>query len=132
MSGAHDLHEAFVHLGGGASAVPQPPFTGIEWYEGYIQRHGGEGAEGRLVSMYRFDTPWDAWEKHPAGDELVVCTSGRITLIQELPGQGEVRIAIGAGEYAINPAGIWHTADVSGPAEALFVTSGIGTEHRTR
>lgn len=132
MSAAHDLHDSFVHLGNGASAVPQPPFTGMEWYDGYIQRHGGDGANGRLVSLYRFDKPWDAWEMHPAGDELVVCTAGRITLIQEIAGRGEIRTIIGAGEYAINPAGVWHTADVDDPAEALFITSGIGTEHRPR
>ena len=31
--------------------MPQPRFTGgIDWYEGYGQRHAEDGAEGRLVS----------------------------------------------------------------------------------
>lgn len=132
MGAPGDLHEAFVHLGHGASAVPQPRFTGMEWYDGYIARHGGDGTDGRLVSLYRFSEPWDAWEMHPAGDELVVCTAGTITLIQDIPGKGEVRTTVGPGEYVINPAGVWHTADVNEPAEALFITSGIGTEHRPR
>lgn len=132
MTGARDLHDAFVHLGPGATAVPQPDFTGMEWYEDYIARHGGDGAEGRLVSLYRFAAPWDSWEMHPAGAELVVCTAGTITLIQDLPGQGHVDTTLHPGEYAINPPGVWHTADVAGEAEALFITSGIGTEHRPR
>jgi len=36
------------------------------------------------------------------------------------------------GQYAINPPGIWHTADVEGEAPALFITSGLGTENRAR
>jgi hypothetical protein len=35
------LAESFVHLGLAATAVPQPPFEGgVEWYDGYGQRHG--------------------------------------------------------------------------------------------
>ncbi len=43
------LPERPVHLGLGARVVPQPPFTGIEWYDGYIERHAADGDEGRLV-----------------------------------------------------------------------------------
>ena len=35
-------------------------------------------------------------------------------------------------EYAINAPGVWHTADVTGEATALFITAGKGTEHRPR
>jgi quercetin dioxygenase-like cupin family protein len=68
---------------------------------------------------------------HPAGDEAVICTAGEITLIQELPG-GTQKVALRAGEYAINPRGVWHTADVAGEATALFITAGLATEHRPR
>ena len=37
-----------------------------------------------------------------------------------------------AGEYAIDDPGVWHTADVEGRATALFITAGIGTQHRER
>ena len=37
-----------------------------------------------------------------------------------------------AGEYAINPPGTWHTADVDHEATGLFITAGMGTEHRPR
>ena len=36
------------------------------------------------------------------------------------------------GEYAINPPGVWHTADVESEATALFITAGLGTELRPR
>ena len=123
-----------VHLGKGAGAAAQPEFTGMEWYAGYEDRHGDDGAEGRLVSQHRFTQSWNAWEMHPAGAELVICTAGAFTLIQQEPGGAERRIALRAGEYAINEPGVWHTADLApgAEAEAIFITAGLGTEHRGR
>lgn len=120
-----------LHLGLGARAVSEPEFTGMEWYAAYAERHAADGAEGRLVSLYSFSESWTSWERHPAGDEVVICTAGEITLIQELP-EGTQKTALRAGEYAINARGVWHTADVAGHATALFITSGLGTEHRPR
>jgi len=129
---ARDLTRYPVHLGLGASAVPQPEFTGMAWYGAYIERTREDGNEGRLVSYYDFAESWDSWEKHPSGDELVVCTAGTITLIQELADGTHARTVLGTGQYAVNPAGTWHTADVEGAASVLFITSGMGTEHRPR
>ncbi|UIP07514.1 cupin domain-containing protein [Erythrobacter sp. SDW2] len=126
------LSDSFIHLGLGATAVPQPPFDGFHWYEGYGARHGSDGAEGRLVSMYTFDGDWDSWEVHPHGAEVVLCTAGEMTLTQEYPNGRRERVTIGAGEYAINPPGVWHTADTGGTATAVFITAGEGTEHRSR
>jgi quercetin dioxygenase-like cupin family protein len=120
-----------LHLGLGARAVPQPEFTGMEWYGAYVERTAADGDEGRLVSLHSFSENWTSWEMHPAGDEAVICIAGEITLIQELP-DGPRRIALRVGDYAINPRGVWHTADVGGPATALFITAGVGTEHRPR
>ncbi len=128
---ARNLSQEWIHLGLGATAEPQPPFDGMEWYAGYSQRHESDGAEARLVSQHRFSENWDVWEMHPKGAEVVVCTDGTITLVQEIDGE-EVRTTLSQGEYAINPPGVWHTADVETPAEALFITAGIGTEHRPR
>jgi hypothetical protein len=36
-----------VHLGLGATALPQPAFTGMEWYADYSARHGAGNAPGR-------------------------------------------------------------------------------------
>lgn len=129
---AKSLSERFIHLGLGATAEAQPPFDGMAWYEGYGQRHDGDGAEGRLVSMYTFTESWDSWEMHPVGTEVVLCTAGEMTLHQEHADGTTNRVTIRAGEYAINPPGTWHTADVAGEATAVFITAGLGTEHRPR
>ncbi len=122
-----------VHLGLGATAFVQPEMTGdMAWYEGYVQRHGDDGHEGRLVSMYTFTESWDVWEMHPKGSEMVLCTEGSMVLVQEMPDGSEKRTALKAGEYAINEPGVWHTADVDGEATAVFITAGEGTEHRER
>ena len=120
-----------LHLELGARAVPEPEFTGMEWYGAYGMRHAADGSEGRLVTLHSFSESWTSWEMHPVGDEAVICTAGEITLIQDLP-DGPQKLALRAGEYAINPRGVWHTADVAGHATALFITSGQGTEHRPR
>lgn len=120
-----------VHLGLGTTMVSEPPFTGMSWYEDYTARHADDGAEGRLVSMHTFEKSWDMWEMHPQGSELVLCTAGELTLIQERDG-AETRVTLQPGEYAINAPGVWHTADVRGPATAVFITAGLGTEHRPR
>ncbi|MBD3729088.1 MAG: cupin domain-containing protein [Sphingomonadales bacterium] len=127
-----ELQDAPLHLGLGARAVPQSAITGMEWYADYAARHADDGAEGRLVSFYRFTQSWDSWEMHPAGDEVVLCLEGEMLLHQEFPDGGTARVRIGAGEYAINPPGAWHTADIVGEAAALFITAGLGTQHRPR
>jgi hypothetical protein len=129
----HDLTEHPLHLGLGATALVQPPFTGeMAWYEGYEARHAADGAEGRLVSLYTFTEPWAMWEMHPLGSEVVLCTQGRLTLHQE-QADGTVRqLVLGPGQYAINPPGIWHTADIDETATAVFITAGSGTQHRPR
>ena len=127
-----NLFENPLHLGLGATAISQPSFTSVDWYVRYGERHNDDGAEGRLVSMHRFSESWDSWEMHPLGDEVVLCLSGQMTLHQEHADGTTASITIGEGEYAINPPGCWHTADVEGAATALFITAGIGTEHRPR
>lgn len=132
MAGGKRLDSNFIHLGLGATAVAQPDFTGLEWYESYGERHGIDGREGRLVAMYSFTESWDVWEMHPVGDEVVICTEGKMKLIQEFPDGRVESLMLLAGEYAINPAGVWHTADISEQASAVFITAGEGTQHRAR
>ena len=132
--GAFDLSSRPVHLGLGAIAEVLDEFDGTgEWYERYGAAHAGDGVEGRLVSFHTFDSPWDMWEMHPAGDELVLCTFGTITLHQEIDlGDGVLTTTLGTGQAVINRPGVWHTADVDAPATALFITAGVGTEVRPR
>jgi len=125
------LGERPVHLGLGATVVPQEPFDGPAWYERYGERHAADGVEGRLVSLYTFTEPWDSWEMHPNGEELVVCLDGTLVLHQERDGEAST-VTLNAGEAVVNAPGVWHTADVSAPARALFVTAGLGTQVRSR
>ena len=131
MTNRLSLERFPIHLGLGARAVAQPEFTGMEWYGAYVARNAADGNEARLVSLYSFSENWTSWERHPVGDEAVICTAGEITLIQEMP-DGPRKVTLSAGEYAINPRGVWHTADVADQATALFITAGVGTEHRPR
>ena len=128
-----ELEKYPIHLGLNATAVAQPEFTGsMDWYMAYAERHAADGAEGRLVAMHQFTQSWPSWEMHPAGAEIVVCTEGEMTLHQEMPDDSVKSTTLTAGQYAINEPGVWHTADVSTSATALFVTPGMGTEHRER
>ena len=132
MAKVRKLSENPVHLGLGATALAQPPFTGMDWYEAYAQRTAADGSEGRLVSLHSFAESWDSWEMHPRGHEVVVCTAGTIVLTQELPDGRVEQVTLTPGTFAINDPGVWHTADVEAEATALFITSGEGTQHRPR
>lgn len=126
------LSETPVHLGLGATVVRQDRFTGeLSWYEAYGKRHAADGTEGRLVSLHTFHEPWRGWEMHPQGEELVVCVAGVITLFQELDGVVQT-VTLEPGQAVVNPRGVWHTADVSATATALFITAGVGTQGRPR
>jgi mannose-6-phosphate isomerase-like protein (cupin superfamily) len=132
---ARNLETYPIHLGNHGSAVPQPEFPrderAMQWYMDYGARHADDGEDGRLVSCFRFTEDWAGWEMHPAGAEVVVCVEGSMTLIQEIDG-AEVRTTLSPGEYAINPPGVWHTADVPDRATGFFVTCGTGTQGRPR
>lgn len=132
MTKAKSLYDFPIHLGIGAKAVAEPQFTGIDWYEGYDQRHHDDLDEGRIVSLFSFEDSWTSWEMHPSGDEVVCCLQGHMTLHQELPDGSSASHELGPGEYAINPRGAWHTADAEEPVVALFITAGKGTTHKAR
>ena len=132
MDGPHDLATTPIHLGLGARAEPLEGFSwSVEHLAAYGERTASDGDEGRLVTMGAMDASWDSWEAHPAGEEVVVCLSGRVRLIQEVDGT-ERAVEVGPGEYVVNPPGVWHTADVIEPGQVLFVTPGRGTAHRPR
>lgn len=132
MSGT-EISKYPVHLGLGASATVEPEFTGsMEWFQDYAARHAGDGKEARLVSLHVFTESWDMWEMHPHGSEVVLCVTGSIALHQEFTDGSTASTVLEAGQYAINDPGTWHTADVEAEATALFITAGLGTQHRPR
>jgi mannose-6-phosphate isomerase-like protein (cupin superfamily) len=127
-----DLSQFPVHLGSGARVVRLEQFDGSpDWYQRYGAATASDGSEGRLVSLHSFSDSWDTWEMHPNGEELVVCLEGSVVLHQEI-GPDRVTVELGKGEAVVNPPGAWHTADVTEPCTALFITAGAGTEIRPR
>jgi len=80
-----------------------------------------------LIAAHNFQESWDVWEKHPAGDELVVLLSGRaIFHLKMSTGRESVELAE-AGAFTVVPKGIWHTAEIHEPTKLLFFTPGEGT-----
>lgn len=121
-----------LHLGLGAIAAPLEGFSwSPEYLAGYGEQYASDGDEGRLVTWNEMTEDWTGWEAHPAGEEVVLCLSGRIRLHQEADGV-TTTVDLGPGEYIVNPPGVWHTADVIEPGTGLFITPGRGTTHRPR
>ncbi|MFJ8923776.1 cupin domain-containing protein [Streptomyces sp. NPDC102415] len=129
---AVDLRTTPVHLGLGSRAKPVEGFAwDPEVLQAYSAAVAADGAEGRTVAIFDGDGPGDHWERHPAGDELVVCLSGSVTVTRDVAGvPGSV--VLGPGEATVNPAGAWHAVDMTGPASILTITAGLGTDHRPR
>lgn len=122
-----------IHLGRHGHATQEPAFgRDMRWYVDYAARHADDGVEGRLICELSFVDNWAGWERHPKGSEIVYCLAGTLILHQELA-EGHVETTVlRPGDYAINPPGVWHTADIEGEARALFITAGEGTENRPR
>lgn len=85
---------------------------------------------GRLLSAFEFSEDWSSWERHPAGEELVLLLTGACDLLLE--GEtSEQRIRLErVGDYVLVPKNVWHTARTDRPTRLLFLTPGLGTEHR--
>lgn len=130
---AVDLLTTPVHLGLGSRVMPIDGFAWApEVLESYTAAVAADGAEGRMVMIFDDEGgSWTSWERHPAGDELVVCLAGKVTMIREVDGEPDP-VELRPGQAMINPPGVWHTADVDGPSRILTITPGIGTEHRPR
>lgn len=86
--------------------------------------------QGRLMSAFSFSTDWPSWERHPAGEELVMLLSGSaMLLLEEADGERELLLDT-VGSYILVPQGVWHTARTTQPTTLLFLTPGADTEHR--
>lgn len=122
-----DLADTYVHLenGPGVNIVP----VGPDFWSTIDDRD--DLAVGRLVMAGDVTDDWDIWEMHPAGDELILVTAGRVRVHTEREGR-VATTAVGAPHLVVMSAGTWHTLDVIEPARVVTVTSGAGTEHRPR
>ena len=123
----HNLGEVFAVLRPNLSVEPVPVTTGIydeldakyDHFKGHV-----------LIAEYQFDKDWPTWERHPAGDEVVLLLSGQAEMILKRNGADESVSLAEPGSYVIVPAGTWHTARTSVPTRMLFITPGEGTENR--
>ena len=68
------------------------------------------------------------WERHPAGDELIVVLEGggEITVLTD---DGPVVAELRPGRLFVCPKGLWHRAHAQPAMTALYVTPIAGGEH---
>lgn len=128
--GAASLTDTYVHLRDDRSAS-QVPVSESFWSE-LMSGHRPELTRGRMVMQFEFEEDWPTWERHPAGEELVVLIRGKAELVLEQDGAEHVTTLTQPGQFVLVPKGVWHTARVRERCAMLFVTPGEGTENRAR
>jgi mannose-6-phosphate isomerase-like protein (cupin superfamily) len=125
---ANDILRTYLHVQDGTriATVDAPESF---WSELAGGAHS-ELDQGRLMSAFSFSGAWATWERHPAGEELVLLLSGSVTLTLE-KAEGVQSIHLDApGAYVLIPPNTWHTATAAAESTLLFLTPGAGTEHR--
>lgn len=122
-----DIVGTYLHFGSGGCVNPIAVSESF-WSELAVGKYP-ELDQGRLMSAFTFSEPWSVWERHPAGDELVMLLSGTVTLVVEGDQECEVLMST-PGAYILVPRNVWHTARTAVPTTLLFFTPGAGTEHR--
>jgi uncharacterized cupin superfamily protein len=101
----------------------------IYWDE--RDRHA-ELTDGRILSIFDYDSTWTWWERHPTGDELAHLLTGQVELLLEDEFGCRTDIQLAQGESTIIPTGAWHSVRVIAPSSILFVTpTPASTEHRS-
>ena len=122
-----DVLDTYAHLpdGPAVTLVPVSP----DFWQTIDRRTDLHG--GRLMTATRFEEAgaWDHWERHPAGDELVILLSGSMDLVLA-SADGERRVTLRPRQAFLVPRGTWHRGIARVPSEALFLTRGEGTDHR--
>src|ERR1700733_13770799 len=89
-----------------------------------------EMRDGRIMSVFAYESTWSWWERQPVGTELVLVLSGA-AVFHLRDGANDRSPKLGAGECLLVPEGVWHRAEVTVPTTVLFVTpSPARTEHR--
>ncbi len=83
-----------------------------------------------LIAMHAFEQDWGMWERHPAGDEVVVLLSGAADMRLRRAGGDEVVTLREPGAFVVVPRGVWHTAEIAEPTRMLFITPGEDTENQ--
>jgi len=124
---AADILNSYLHVQDGGKTA-QIAVTEEFW--GELSGGRPELDQGRLLSAFSFAQDWPSWERHPAGEELVMLLSGSaLLLLEDANGERELLLDR-VGSYVLVPQGVWHTARTTHPTTLLFLTPGAGTEHR--
>ncbi len=128
MNSAKDALNTYVHFrdDGRADTVA----VSQSFWEELAAGRQSQLEQGRLLTAFTFSEPWSMWERHPAGEELVMLLSGEVTVVLEVSGQEQPVQLTEPGTYVLVPRNVWHTARTSTPTTMLFLTPGAGTEHR--
>lgn len=122
------LASTFVVLDGALAATPVPVTPALY---GELDARFGGFAGCLLVAEYAFTADWPTWERHPAGDELLVLLAGAAELRLWRDGREEAVPFATPGTALVIPRDTWHTAKVAGSCRILFITPGEGTENRS-
>ncbi|HYR66167.1 MAG TPA: cupin domain-containing protein [Reyranella sp.] len=125
MSQVFSLDSTYIHLRPDDSALAIE--GGAKFWAGVEGRHDLD--HGRLMGSTGQNADWNHWERHPAGDEILVLLSGELELVLDTE-RGEERASLKAGQTFIVPKGVWHRGIVKKPGQLMFLTPGSGTEHR--
>ncbi len=112
---------AFAADGGGITAEAMGP--------DFWTRRVLEFGAGYLISRMETSADWPTWEMHPAGDEFICQLTGEMELIIE---GFDTPVKLIEGSFAIVPKGHWHTANAKSAGDAIYITSGAGTQHKPR
>ena len=128
MSASDDIRQTYLHFrdDGRADAVPVSASFWSDLSAGKLPQLD----RGRLMTAFDFSEPWNTWERHPAGEELVMLLSGTATVVLEEAGGERTVELTSPGSFVLVPPNVWHTARTSVPTTMLFLTPGAGTEHR--
>ncbi|MEE4284179.1 MAG: cupin domain-containing protein [Pseudomonadales bacterium] len=136
LANAIDLRSKPLHISSiGKNAEPAVVLEDFNFdgasFEQYIDHHCSEQQPGRIMMIEASPRNWDSWERHTQGEEIVIVLSGKGEFIQDIDGVQQ-RLPVEAGSAVINPAGVWHTANIETPINALYITPCPGTEHKPR
>ncbi len=90
---------------------------------------GRRKLKGRLVMAAHITEDMRHWERHPAGDEVLLLLSGAVTVVLE-DNKGDERVELTAGQAFTVPRGRWHRIELREAGDLIFMTAGEGTEHK--
>ena len=61
------------------------------------------------------------WERHPQGDEFVMCVSGDTTMTMHIAGSDR-EVPLAADQFVVVPQGVWHRFDTPNGAKIMTIT----------